>query len=213
MTQATGKGTGRWIVLLGLTFVIALGIALLILKLYQPSQQSGGAEERADTVALHVSLADSSTARSAYPSAMSVAQSWQPDGQLAIVSAHWRPSRGRWPSDVSWMFQFYSPSVRQLAVVVVDSGRARLLQETTSPYTVSTFTEDEWQVDSLAALDTWWNAGGATFLSIYSEIEVTAQLRVQDGENDRLVWSIAGIAGDRVSESVVDGTTGELVQD
>lgn len=200
-------------VFLGLTFAVALGIALLILKLYQPSQQSGGMGGQADTVALHISLAESSTARSAYPSARSVAQSWQPDVQLAIVSAHWRPSRGHWPSDVAWMFQFYSPSVRRLAVVVVDGGRARFLQETTSPYAISTFTEDEWQVDSLAALDTWWNAGGATFLSIYSEIDVTAQLRMLDEENDRLVWSIAGIAGDCVRESVVDGTTGELVQD
>ncbi len=211
MTQVTRKRAGRWIVLLGLTFVIALGIAWLILALYQPSPLLQGGQS--DAVALHVSLAKSVTARSAYPSAVSVAQSWQPDGQLAIVSAHWRPSRGRWPTDVVWMFQFYSPSTRRLAVVVVDGARAWLLQEMSSPYVVPTFSEDEWQVDSLAALDTWWNAGGATFLSIYSEIEVTAQLRVLDGENDRLAWFITGIAGGHVKKSIVDGVTGELVQD
>lgn len=212
MTQTTRKRAGRWVVLLGLTFVVALGVALLILTLYKPSQQTGEVGEQSG-VALHVSLAESVTARSAYPSAVSVAQSWQADGQLAIVSAHWRPNRGRWPTDIAWIFQFYSPSARRLAVVVVDGGRAWLLQETTSPYPVSTFGEDEWQVDSLAALNTWWHAGGATFLSIYSEIDVTAQLRVLDGESDRLAWSVTGIAGDQVRRSVVDGATGELVQD
>lgn len=211
MTQGTRKGIGRWGVLLALTFVVALVIAWLIVTLYRPSLPLEGGQ--ADAGALHVDLAESVTARSAYPSAASVAQSWQSDGQLAIVSAHWRPSRGHWPTDVVWMFQFYSPSTRHLAVVVVDGARAWLLQETSSPYVVPTFSEDEWQVDSLAALDAWWNAGGATFLSIYSEIEVTAQLRVLDGESDRLAWSITGIAGGQTKKSVIDGVTGELMPD
>ena len=190
---------------------MALLVAWLIVTFYQPSRTSQGGQP--GTVALHVSLAESVTARSAYPPAASVAQSWQPDGQLAIVSAHWRPSRGGWSSNVVWIFQFYSPGTRRLAVVVVDGARASLLQDTSSPYVVPTFSEDEWQVDSLAALDTWWNAGGATFLSVYSEIEVTAQLRVLDRENDRLAWSIMGIAADRVRTSIVDGVTGELLQE
>jgi hypothetical protein len=206
----TRKRASRWIVLVGLTFAAALGLALLILALYRPSQQPLETEGRS-APALHASLAESVTAWSVYTPALAVAQSWQPDGQLAIVSAHWRARQGRWPTDVAWMFQFYSPTVRQLAVIVVEGGRARLLRETRSPYSVPTFSEEDWQVDSLAALDAWWNAGGATFLSIYSEIDVTAQLRVL--EQGQPAWSVTGIAGDRTRKLIVDGTTGELVQD
>ncbi|MCP4540995.1 MAG: hypothetical protein GY832_27990 [Chloroflexi bacterium] len=211
MTRVKRKRSVRWMILLGLAFVIALGIVWLILALGRPSPLFQG--EQPGGVTLPVSLAESVTARSAYPFAVSVAQSWQPDGQLAIVSAHWRPNRGRWPTDVVWLFQFYSPSARRLAVVVVDGARAWLLQEMSSPYVVPTFSEDEWQVDSTAALDTWWNTSGASFKSVYSEIDVAAQLRVMDGGNDRLAWSITGIAGDRVKKSIIDGATGELVQD
>ena len=111
------------------------------------------------------------------------------------------------------MFQFYSPSVRRLAVVIVDGGRTRLLQETKSPYVLPTFSGDDWHVDSLAALDAWWNAGGATFLSVYSEIDLTAQLRVLDEQDERLVWTVSGIAGGQTNSLIVDGTTGERVQD
>jgi hypothetical protein len=111
------------------------------------------------------------------------------------------------------MFQFYSPTVRRLAVVIVDGGRARLLQETRSPYPLPTFSADDWQVDSLAALDAWWSAGGATFLSIYSEIDLTAQLRVLEGQDGRLAWTVTGIAGGQTKTLIVDGTTGERVQD
>ena len=104
MTGATRKGAGRWIALLGLTFVVALGVALLVLMLYRPAQQPLEMGGGAAPVGLHVSLAESVTAQSVYLSAMDVAQSWQPDGQLAIVSARWRPRRGRVPSDVTWMF-------------------------------------------------------------------------------------------------------------
>ena len=109
MTGTTRKGAGRWIALLGLTFVVALGVALLVLALYRPSRQFLETGGRSVPSTLNVSLAESVTARSVYPSAMDVAQSWQPDGQLAIVSAHWRPRRGLWSTDIAWMFQFYSP--------------------------------------------------------------------------------------------------------
>ncbi|MEE8391571.1 MAG: hypothetical protein V3S14_12355 [Anaerolineae bacterium] len=213
MTGSARERARRWGILLGMTFVVALGVALLVLMLYRPAQQPLEMGGGAAPVGLHVSLAESVTAQSVYPSAMDVAQSWQPDGQLAIVSARWRPRRGRWPSDVTWMFQFYSPTVRRLAVIVVNGGRARLLQETAVPYSLSTFSEDDWQVDSLAALDTWWNAGGATFMSVYSEIDLVAQLRVLEGKDDRLAWTITGIAGGQMRNLIVDGTTGERVQD
>jgi hypothetical protein len=152
------------------------------------------------------------TARSAYQLAVDVARSWQPDGQVAIMSAHWQPRQGRWASGVVWMFQFYSPATRRLAVIVVDSGRARLLREALSPYPLPVFGEDDWQVDSLEALETWWKAGGASFVSIHSEVDLTAQLRVLK-EDDRVAWTVVGTSGAQTRRLIVDGVTGELVQD
>jgi hypothetical protein len=215
MTGMARRGAGRWAAVLGLAFVAALGLALLVLWLYRPSQrpdgvETGGWSAYAD---LPASLSGGPSARRAYSPAAEVARTWQPDSCPAIVSAHWRPRQGRWPTDIAWMFQFYSPATRRLAVIVVEGGRARLLQETASPYPLPTFDEADWQVDSHAALDAWWGAGGAAFLSTHSEVDLMAQLRALEGREYRLVWTIAGIAGDQVKRLVVDGTTGERVQD
>jgi len=209
------RGARRWVILLGLAFVVALALALLILALFRPSERPADTSGGLALASLPAGLAEGVTARQVYPPAAEVAQSWQPDGQLAIVTAHWRPRQGRWSAAVAWMFQFYSPATRRLAVVVVDGGRARLLRETLSPYPLRTFSTDDWQLDSLAALGAWWNAGGGTFVSLYSEVDLTAQLRVLDGdgEGERLAWAVTGIIGDQVKRLVVDGTTGEQIQD
>ena len=211
----TRKGVRRWAVLLTLIFVVALVLALLVLALYRPSERPADTGAGAAPANLPASLAEGVTARQAYPPAAEIAQSWQPDGQLAIVTAHWRPRQGRWPTDVTWMFQFYSPDTRRLAVVVVDGGRARLLREAVSPYPLPTFSTEDWQLDSLAALGVWWNAGGGTFASLYSEVDLTAQLRVLDGDGEggRLAWAVTGITGGQVKRLVVDGTTGEQIED
>ena len=213
MAAATGKGEGRWLIPLVLTLVGAVVLVGLILALYRPFQGETG-EGAVAPQYLPAALAEAATAKRAYAAAMEEARSWQPDGQLAIVAAHWRTRERRWPVSVIWMFQFYSPSTRRLAVIVVDKGRARLLNESPTPYSLPTIDEEQWQVDSLAALNTWWNAGGGTFVSLNPELDLTAQLRpVQDAQaGDRLVWSVVGVAGSQVKRLTVDGTTGELVQ-
>lgn len=199
----------RWVVVLGLAVVVALGLAVLILRLSQPSWE---AVQSPAPVRLPPGLAGGTTARQAYPPAAEVAQSWQPDGRLAVVSAHWRPRQGRWPTGVAWMFHFYSSGARRFAVILVEGGRARLLREAVSPYPLPTFAEADWQVDSSTALEVWWGAGGETFQARHSEVDLTAQLRVPD-RGDRPVWTVTGVAGDQVRTVVVDGTTGERVQE
>jgi hypothetical protein len=212
VAKAAGKGEGRWLIPLVLTFIGAVVLVGLILALYRPFQ-----EEAAEGVAPQnrpAALAEGVTAKGVYAAAMEEARSWQPDGQLAIVSAHWRTRDRQWLANVSWMFQFYSPSTRRLAVIVVDKGRARLLSESPTPYSLPTIDQEQWQVDSLAALNTWWNLGGGTFVSLNPELDLTAQLRpVQDAQaGDRLVWSVVGVVGSQVKRLTIDGTTGEPVQ-
>jgi hypothetical protein len=190
--------------------VILVGLSL---ALYQPAREDTAAGEIISQY-LPAALAEGATAKGVYAVAMEEARSWQPDGQLAVVVAHWRTRERQWPASVSWTFQFYSPSTRRLAVIVVDKGRARLLQESPTPYSVSTIDQEQWKVDSLAALNTWWNAGGGTFVSLNPELDLTAQLRpVQDTQaGDRLVWSVVGFVGSQVKRLTIDGTTGEPVQ-
>ena len=191
MAKATGTREGRWLIPLVLTLVGAVVLVGLILALYRPSREEAG-EGGVVPQNLPAALAEGVTAKGAYAAATEEARSWQPDGQLAIVAAHWRTRERRWPTNVTWMFQFYSPSTRRLAVIVVDKGRARLLRESPTPYALPTIDQEQWQVDSLAALNAWWNAGGGTFVSLNPELDLTAQLRpVQDG--DRLVWSVVGV--------------------
>jgi hypothetical protein len=198
-------------------FGVALLLALLILWLFrparrnelsQPTRETGQFEAWVVSSAFPTSLTEGPAARSAYGPAADTARAWQPDAQPAIASAHWRPRQGRWPTAVVWMFQFYSPETQRLAVVAVDGGRAQLIQETLSPYPLMTFDVAAWEVDSHSVLRTWWDEGGAFFVSSHGIVELTAQLRISQ-EDDRLVWRVIGVAGDQTRQVVVDGTTGD----
>lgn len=214
MARVARGGGRRWFVVLSGAFLIALAVALLVLWLYKPSQPSQQPQEEVGMLtSLPAGLAEAPVARDAYPAAVEVARSWQSDAGVAIAAAHWRPRQGRWPSDVTWMFQFYSPASRRMASVVVEGGRARLLREARSLYPLPVFDEAGWQVDSRAALDAWWRGGGVTLMPANSEVDLMAQLRVQQGEDGRLAWTITGIIGDRVESLVVDATTGEQLED
>jgi hypothetical protein len=214
MAGVAREGRRQWFVILSGAFLVALAVALLILWLYEPSQPSQQPQGEAGmSTSLPAGLAEAPVAREAYPAAVEVARSWQSDAGVAIAAAHWQPRRGRWPSDVTWLFQFYSPASRRMAAVVVEGGRARLLREARSLYPLPIFDETDWQVDSRAALDAWWRSGGVTLMPANSEVDVTAQLRVQPGEDGRLAWTITGIIGDRVESLIVDATTGEQLED
>jgi len=205
MTTAGSGSTGRWVIVLVLALVVAVGLTALVIR------QPGGATGRPGRSGITVGFAGEPTARETYPAALEAAQAWQADASPAVISAHWRPRRGHWPTSL-WMFQFYSPSTHRTAVVVVEDRRARLLQETLSPYALPTFTDDEWQVDSSTALQVWWEKVGATFLALHPDMDLAAQLRVEEG-GERLVWIVTGIAGEQVRVVTINGTTGEPVED
>lgn len=203
MANASGGNTGRWVLVLGLAFVTALGLTVLIFRQSERTVSSAAP--------LPSGLGGGRSARQAYPQALEVAQGWQPDSKPALVSTQWRLREGRWPVRVVWTFQFYSPSTQRLAVVAVDESGARMLRETLSPYRVPTFADADWQVDSPAAVEAWWNGDGATLVSLHSEsdVEVTAQLRANEGGNP--IWTVTGITASQVRTVSLDGKTGELL--
>ena len=199
----------RWAILLGLAFIIALGVAAIAFGQWRSQK----VEQGSAPAVFPPSLARAATAQQQYALAAEVAQSWQPDSLPAVISVHRQSQHGRWPTDITWMFEFYSPATHRLAVVAVGGGRTWLLQEKISPYSVPTFTETDWQVNSARALQAWWDAGGATFVALHSEqVDLTTQLRIPPG-GEHPVWTIVGLAGDQVWRVAVDGATGELVPD
>lgn len=195
----------RWGILLGLTFIVALGLAVLILwPSLRPAQRGGN-------VLSLIPLPQEPTARQAYQAAQEVARAWQMDARLASLSAQWRPIRGRWPAQTVWMAQFYSPAAGRMAVVVAERGRARLIQEMASPYPLPTLAEERWRVDSPQALSVWWENGGEDFLARHTEVEVTARLKPFGSGDDRPVWTITAVAGNQVHTVTLSGVDGQRI--
>lgn len=193
----------RWAVLLGLAFILALGLAILTVQpALQPAKEGGAAGSV-------IPLPREPTARQAYALAKEVALSWQPDARLAALSIHWRQNRGRWPTQNVWSAQFYSPTTGRMALIVVEGGRARLLQEMVIPYPLPTFAEDRWRVDSPQALGTWWSGGGGDFLTRHTGAEVSLQLK--PGPTESPVWTLTATAENQFQTVKIDGADGRIL--
>lgn len=196
-----GSG-GRWAVLLGLAFIAALALAVLIL--WASPGPSGG-----NPPGPPMPLPLEPTARQAYRAAQEAAQAWQMDALPSSLSAHWQRTRGRWPTQNVWTVHFYSPSSGRLAVFLVEVGRTRMLREAFSPYPLPTFAEDQWKADSPQALEAWWGSGGADFLARHSDAEVTLQLKPTSPTDNRPEWVITAVAGRQVQVVAISGVDGQ----
>ncbi len=199
---ATGGNGGRWAVLLGLAFIGALGLAVLILwPGLQPADRSPSGAP--------LPLPPGPTARQAEQAVREAARDWQPDASLSSLSAHWQWARGKWSAQTIWTVHFYSPSSGRLAVFLVEVGRVRMLREAISPYPMPTFAEDRWKVDSLQALEGWWAGGGADFLARQPNAEVTLQLKPASPADNRPVWVVTAVAGRQVQTVTLSGVDGK----
>jgi len=199
-----GSG-GRWAALLGLAFIVALGIAILAIA---PGMRQAGVEY---TGASSIPLPSEPTARRAYALAQKEAHSWQPDIHLVGLSAHWRPVRGRWPTQTVWTAQFYSPAAGQIALIVVEGGQARRIQEMLALYTPATLAEEQWQVDSPKALEIWWKHGGERFLAGRAGVEVAARLQPAGPQDPSPVWSITAVVGEQAYVVTIRATDGAVI--
>ncbi len=191
---------GRGAVLLGLAFIGALGLAILILW---PSPGSSGGHQPGFPLPLEP------TAWQAYRVAQEAARAWQPDALLSSLSAQWQRTRGVWPTQTLWMIHVYSPSSGRLAVFRVELGRTRMLQEALSPYPLPTLAEDQWKVDSPQALEVWWGNGGSDFLARHSDIGVVLQLKPTSPTDNRPEWVITAIAGRQIQVMAISGVDGQ----
>lgn len=191
--------------MLGLAFILALGLAVLVL---QPGVRSAGS---GSAVGSGLPLPRQPTAWQAYHLAKEVALAWQADARPVALSAQWRPVRGRWPTQNVWTVQFYSSAAGRIALIAVEGGRARLLQEMVSPYPLPTFAVAEWQIDSPQALETWWAGGGRDFLARHTGAEIALQLKRADEADERPVWVVTATAGRQVHTVRIQGMDGKIL--
>lgn len=200
MSEAPSRSGARWVLLLGLAFVLSLTLAILLIR------QSPGQTYPSEVAAPSLDVASGIPARQAYNRAVEVAHTWQADAQPVLVSAYWRGRQGRW-SGGSWAFQFFSPASGRLAVILVEPQEARLLRESPCPYPQSPFSVEAWQVDSAAAVQVWLSQGGTQFLARPDEADLALTLRAENAGGPP-VWTITGVCGDQTWTVQVDGTTG-----
>jgi hypothetical protein len=95
---------------------------------------------------------------------------------------------------IEWGLQFFSPSTQRLALITISGEEARMVnQPTLSPYPLSTFSTDGWQIDSDQALQTWWAYGGNNIAALYGQVDVVMQLRMNQEADSRLAWTVTGV--------------------
>ena len=195
----------RWLLLLGLGLVLLAGVGALVYdRLAGPAALPPAAGLAGSRV----------TARRALAPAAELAGQWQEDARLAAVSGGWSAVGARPGGQVEWAFQFFSPSVRRLALITVADGTARMVRDSASPHTVPTFSTREWRVDNDQALWTWWDHGGEDLVAQYPDADLAVQLRMADEGGERPVWTVAGlVAGAETAVIVaVDAASGALVE-
>jgi hypothetical protein len=174
---------------------VAIGLGLFVaLGLLAYGQLTDSASRPARSTELTVS---GDTARRAFAPAAEMAAQWQPDAGLAGISGQLLMV-GKKPGDeIEWGFQFFSPSTQELALVAVSGGKARMVRPPMlSPYKLSTFSADEWPVDSDRALQTWWEQGGDVMVKQHAQVDAAIQLRTSEELGRQPVWAIAGVVAD-----------------
>jgi len=197
-----GKGWLRWLLFLALALAVVLVIVGFSLRWKGLEDASAGNFPAGQFAG--------PTSRHAYTVAAATALSWQPDAQLASAMTHWRYLEGRWSGLEIWTLQFYSPAAQRLATIVFRDGQGRLVRDELSPYPMTTFDVEDWQIDGLQALEVWWREGGESFLAHYPEVDLTARLRQDEG---RPVWTVTGLTDHQAWLVVVDGCSGEPLSD
>jgi len=187
--MTTGTGSQRkWLTAIGLALIVALGL-LAYGQLTNSASRPAGATDLA---------LSGDTARRAYTPAVELALEWQQDARLAGVSGQALAIGKKSGKEVEWGFQFFSSSTQELALVAVSGGEARMVRPPMlSPYKLSTFSPDEWRIDSDQALQTWWEHGGYSLVKQYAQVDAAMQLRVSEELSSQPVWVIAGVAANK----------------
>ena len=94
-------------------------------------------------------------------------------------------------------------------MVNVSETQVAVLRESLSPYPLSVLPLEEWQIDSVQALNAWLNHGGGGFLKSHPIVDVNARLR--RSKEGRAEWIVVGVVrGSQTAHAVrVDAVSGQ----
>lgn len=205
VSAVSGGSGARWLLLLGLGLMLLVVVGALVYG------RLAGSAAPAPVVG---PVGGALTARQSFAPAAELAAQWQEDARLAAVSCHRSAVGTQLGGEVEWAFQFFSPSTQRLALITVAGEVARMVRESMTPYTVPTFSTEEWRVDSEQALQTWWSHGGGGMVARRPDTDLAMQLRVPDGGGGPPIWIVVGLVGgtETVFTVVVNATSGALVE-
>jgi hypothetical protein len=198
------KRTGiRWLLLLGLSLLTVVVVLLFYDRLVEPTSSSS-------VVGLAIRGV---TAQGAFDPAAELAAQWQKDARLTTVSCQWSNVGTQRTDETVWAFQFFSPSTQRLALITVADGAARMVRDSLSPYSLSTFSAERWRVDSDQALRTWWNSGGSDMANRHPDTDLAMHLHMSDEGGNDPIWTVVGFVSspEMTSIVVVNGADGSLV--
>ena len=154
------------------------------------------------------------TALRAYVLVRDKALAWQPDAQLAHVTATWPEGsrRDALLQGPAWEFAFYSPGTATAARFTVVGDEVNLLVEQPVSQPLALPAIGGWQVDSDVAVRQTLEAGGDNFLERAGATTMTASLR-PDEENVRFVWfiSLYGPYTNRTFNTTIDAAVGDII--
>lgn len=134
------------------------------------------------------------TAKTMQSAAQAKLSQWAADAQLFAVTATWENAALDSVGEPTfWTYRYYSPSRKRFFFITV--GADGSVMGTThgeriydAPYPIPA---DDWVVDSPAAVNTWLNYGGIALVSAAPNLQVVAQLQVNE-PNAPLQWTVAG---------------------
>jgi len=134
------------------------------------------------------------TAKTMQAVAQTKLSQWATDAQLFAVTATWENATIDSVGEPTfWTYRYYSPSRKRFFFITVGTdgsvmGTTHGERIYNAPYPVPT---ENWVVDSPEAVNTWLNYGGVALITAAPNIQVVAQLQVNE-PNSPLLWTVAG---------------------
>ncbi len=181
----TGQDSGRWqkLMLVGI-LVVNLCLYGMVFVWTRGSRSSSQAPQL--TAGESLELSD------AHRQSLALALSWQPDAQLVGATASWQLASGErlTLSRPAWSFSFYSPSTRQVQVVMVDRNGAQAGPQQRVDTALQHVSLD-WSLDGDDLLLTFLSHGGEGFLGAHPKANIHLQLQGED--TNRSTWYIIAV--------------------
>ncbi len=152
----------------------------------------------------------------AYEQARAAAQTQARDAQLVSASTQWQAVSEQAMLDgaSNWSFVFYSPASGNSLDVVVNTGKAQVVNQTRVWVAPNPLAEGAWQAGPRGALLVFLAYQGRTFLDEHPEAMVDLHLASSESDDSReAVWTLVALdPEDRsLSSLLIDAETNQIL--